>query len=189
MLFIRFFCSCTLKSNLCKVSHILVWIIWHFLQWTNELVTEDASIDVLSLSVDDFRNAEFDIWNIILGCLNENWNYLWCNLILHDVRHNCWQRVEAAHSVVVSFFVNGVMIIDNWDVLLHDPVLFERLSKDLTLLNSHLTNTGSGVCKVLHENTLEVFAEDIFTKDDSEVSNELKNAHSDSPLAILSHIG
>ena len=119
----------SLESNLRKVSNIFVRIVGHFFKWWDKLVAEDILVDVLSFIINYFRNAEFNIWNIIFSCLKENWDDVLCNLLFHYKWHDGSKRVQAAHSVVVSFFVNGVMVVHDWNVVLHDPVTLEFCSK------------------------------------------------------------
>ena len=106
-----------------KVLYVLVSVVRHLLQWTNKLVGKHILVNILFTVVDDFGDAELDIWNVILGSLNKDWNYVLSDGILRGVWHHSSQRVEAAHSVVVSLLVNSVMVVHNWDVFLKNPIL------------------------------------------------------------------
>ena len=95
--------------------------------------------------MNNFRDTEFDIWNVILGCLNEDWNNVNGHCILLNVWHDSCKGVEAAHSVVVALLITSVVLSDNGNELVCDPVLFELFSQNFTFLDSHLTNTCGSV--------------------------------------------
>jgi len=85
-------------------------------------------INELFVFKDYFRNAELDIWNVILSGLDKNWNNMLSDGIFRSVWNHSCQRVEAAHSVVVSLLVNSVMIVHDWNVFLKNPILREARS-------------------------------------------------------------
>ena len=150
-----------------KVLYVLVSVVRHLLQWANKLVGKHILINELFVFKDYFRDAELDIWNVILGSLNEDWNYVLSDGIFRSVWHHSSQRVEAAHSVVVSLLVNSVMVVHNWDVFLKNPILREASSQNTALLDTHLPYTGCSVGQISHESCLEMLLEKIFSKDDS----------------------
>ena len=80
------------------------------------------------------------------------------------------------------------MIDNNRKKVIHDPVLFEMLSKQDSFGNSSLSDTGSSVCQITHEDALKLLTVDFLPEDDSKVTNEFKHCHSNSPLAIFRHI-
>jgi len=110
------------------------------------------------------------------------------SLVLHDAWHNSGEGFKATHSVVVAFFVDGVMVDDNWNVFVHDPFILELLGEDGTLIDSRISNAGSGVSEVSHEGSLQIFDIAIFSEMDCKLSNKIKDVHSSSPLSILCHI-
>ena len=57
------------------------------------------------------------------------------------------------------------MIDHDWNVIIHDPILFEIFSQKCTLFDTHMSNTGSSVGKVGHENWLELLDKYIFSED------------------------
>lgn len=57
------------------------------------------------------------------------------------------------------------MVVNNWDVLVHDPILFEILGEELTLLDTHLSHTGGSVSQISNEDWLEMLNEDILSED------------------------
>jgi hypothetical protein len=109
------------------------------------LVGEDGGVDEWSGLSNDFRNAEFNVGDIIFGGFEEDWDNVLGNLILHYVWHNSSEGVEATHSVIVSFFVDRIMADYDWDEIIHDPILFEGCSKNCTLFDTHFSNTGGSV--------------------------------------------
>ena len=111
-----------------KVLHVLISIVRHFLQWTNKLVGKHILVNILFTVVDDFRDAELDIWNVILGSLHKDRNNVLSDGIFRGVWNYSSQRVEAAHSVVVTLLVNSVMVVHHWDVFLKNPILREASS-------------------------------------------------------------
>jgi hypothetical protein len=171
-----------------KVLHILVGVVGHLLQWANKLVGKHVLVNVLLVVVYYFRHTEFDVWNIILRSLQEDWDDVLGDRVLWSVWHHRSQRVQAAHPVVVALLVNGVVVVHHWNVLLKNPVLGEGVGQDGTLLNTHLSHTGSSVGQVAHEGGLEVLLEKVLSEDDSKVSDELEHSHSNSPLSILGHV-
>jgi len=112
------------------VGNIFISIICHLLQWCSKLVAEHTCVDVLSLGVDDLGHAELDIWNVIFSRLYEDRNNLRGYLILHDVRHHSGQRVQTAHTIVVSLLVNDPLVEHDGKVLLNHPLLLEVLSQN-----------------------------------------------------------
>ena len=80
------------------------------------------------------------------------------------------------------------MFNNNRDVISNDPFTLKGLSKINALLNTHLSYTGSSVCKVSHKCRHEFWDEDVLAKDKGEIGNEFKYSHSDSPLAIFCHV-
>jgi len=80
------------------------------------------------------------------------------------------------------------MVDDNWNVFVHDPILFEILSENGALFDAHLSNTVGGVGEVTHENGLEMFTIALFSENDSKFGDEFEHSHSNSPLAIFSHV-
>lgn len=108
--------------------------------------------------------------------------------VLRSVRHHGSQRVQAAHPVVVTFLVHRVVVVYHWNVLLKNPVLREVLGQNGRLLNTHSPHACSGIRQISHECSLEMLLEKIFSKDDSKISNKLKDSHSNSPLTILGHV-
>lgn len=172
-----------------EVADIFIDIVCHFLKWANKLVVEHVWLNELSLGVDDLGDAELYIWDLILGSLQEDWDDLVGDLILHDEWHDSRKGLETAHSVVVALLVNVVVVVNDWDVLGHDPVLLELLSKDGTLGDAHLSHTGGSVGQVSHEDALQMFAVNFFAEDDGKVGDQFKHSHSNSPLTILGHVG
>lgn len=146
------------------MSNILIRVNGHFFEWWDEAVSKNGGVYVLSGLSNDFGHAEFNVWNIILGSFKEDWDNMLGNLILHHVWHNCTKGVEATHSVVISFLVNGIVVDNNWNIFIHDPIGFESLSKKSTLLNTHLSNTGGSIGKVAHEDGLERLDEYVFSE-------------------------
>jgi len=175
-------------SFLSKPCNILISILGHFLEWGQKLVGKDGSINILSVCSYDFGDAEFNVWNVILGGLEEDWDDVLGNLVFLYVWHNTSEGEEATGSVVISFFVGGEMVDNSWNIIAHNPVLLEFLSKKSALLDTHCSNTSSSVGEVTHENCLEMFGIALFSEVDSKISNEFKNSHSNSPLTIFSHI-
>jgi hypothetical protein len=80
------------------------------------------------------------------------------------------------------------MVNDNWNIVVHNPLLFELSSKNGTLLNTHLSYTGGSVGEVANEDWLKMFEARFFTEDNGKISDEFEYTHSDSPLSILCHI-
>ena len=107
------------------MGNIFISIVLHLLQWCSKLVAEHTCVDELSLGVDDLGHAELDIWNVILGSLHKDRNNVLSDGILRGVWNHSSQRVEAAHSVVVSLLVYSVMVVHHWDVFLKNPILRE----------------------------------------------------------------
>ena len=107
------------------MGNIFISIVLHLLQWCSKLVAEHTCVDELSLGVDDLGHAELDIWNVILGSLRKDRNNVLSDGILRGVWNHSSQRVEAAHSVVVSLLVYSVMVVHHWDVFLKNPILRE----------------------------------------------------------------
>ena len=168
--------------------HVLVGIIGHLFQWTNKLIGEHILVNVLLVVVDYFGDAEFDIWNIVLSGLQEDWDYVLGDSILWSEWHHSRQRIQAAHPVVVALLINCIVVVHNWDILLKNPILGEALGQNGTLLDTHLPHTGGSVGQISHEGSLKMLLEKVFSKDDSKVSYKFKNSHSNSPLSILGHI-
>ena len=110
------------------------------------------------------------------------------NLVLHYVWHHSGKGIEATHSVVVTFLINSVVVDDNGDELGHDPVLLELLGEFSTLGYTHVSDGGSSVCEVTHEDRLEMFDIGVFTESSCKFGNEFKDKHSCSPLSILGHV-
>jgi len=170
------------------VGNILIRIIGHFFKWWHKLVAEYVLIDELSLLIYYFRHTELYVWNIIFSSLKENWNNMLCDLFFHDEWHNSSKGVETTHSIVVSFLVNSVMIVNDWDIFGHNPFLFKGSCEGNTLRNTHLSDTSSSVSKVSHEDALKLFAIDFFSKYDSKICNKFENPHSNPPLPVFCHI-
>jgi hypothetical protein len=112
-----------------EVDYILVSIIGHFLQGSHELVAEDIGINELSLIVDNFRHTELDVRDIVLCSFEEDRDNVLGDLVLHYEGHYCRERVQTAHSVVISLLVHSVVVYHHWHVLTHYPVLLEILSQ------------------------------------------------------------
>jgi hypothetical protein len=80
------------------------------------------------------------------------------------------------------------MVVNNWDVFIHDPIPLEGCCKKSTFGNTHLSYTGGSVGEVSHEDALELLAVDFFTENDGKISDKFENTHSNSPLSVFSHI-
>ena len=152
------------------------------------MVTEDIGIDVVPGVVDDLGHTELDVRDVVLGSLQEYGDDVLRDLVLLNVGHHGCQRVQTAHSVVVALLVDVVVVVHNWDELVHYPVLLELLSELSALRDAHLTDTSGSIGQVSHENALQVLAEGLFSEDLGEISDELEDSHSNSPLSILGHV-
>ena len=137
--------SIGLKSCLGEVGYIFIRIVSHFLKWSNNLITVDVGINVLLVSLDYLGHAELDVWDVVLGSFDEDRDDVLGNLFLGDIWHHCCKGVQTAHSVVVASLVHGVLVVNDGNVILHDPLFLEGFGENGTLLNTHLTNAGSGV--------------------------------------------
>jgi len=114
--------------------------------------------------MDDFADAEFHIWNLVLGGTNELWDYVLGYLFLLEIWHDCCQWVQAANSIVVTFLIDFEMFFDLMDVVIDDPFLLEFTSKHFTFVNSNLSHACSSVSEIAHEDWIQVLAERLFAK-------------------------
>lgn len=147
------------------MDYIFIGIARHFLQCSRKLRGKHVGVNILFLSDQDLRHAEFYIWNLVLGCLQELGHQKGCYLIFWNVRHHTSQGVETAHSVVVSFFVNIIVLNDHGDELIKDPLLFEITGQYGSFFDTHLPNTCSSIREVANENWLQLFDEGILVID------------------------
>ena len=157
------------------MSNILISIVGHFFKRSDKLVGKYVRINEGSGLSDNFGDAEFNVGDIVLGGLKEDWDNMLGNLVLHNEWHNSGEGVKATHSVVVAFFVDGVLVDYNWNVFGHDPVLLELFGEESTLGDSHISNTGSGVSKVPNEDRLQMFDIGIFSESDGKIGNKFKD--------------
>lgn len=128
-----------------KVCYIFVRIVSHFFKWSDHLIAVNIGINVLLVSTNYLGHAELDVWDIVLGSFEEDRDNVLGDLFLCDVWHHCGKGVQAAHSVVVAFLVNGVVVVHDRNIILHDPLFLEGFGKNGTLFDTHLSNACSGV--------------------------------------------
>ena len=137
--------SIGLKSCLGEVGYVFIRIVSHFLKWSDNLIAVDVGINVLLVGLDYLGHAELDVWDVVLGSFDKDRDDVLGNLFLGDMWHHCSKGVQTAHSVVVASLVNGVLVDNDGNVILHDPLFLEGFCENGTLLNTHLTNACSGI--------------------------------------------
>ena len=58
------------------------------------------------------------------------------------------------------------MVDDNWDKVVHNPILFEVSCKNAAFGDAHLSDTGGAVGEVAHKNRLKLLEVRFFTEND-----------------------
>ena len=78
-----------MKSYLGKVSDIFVCVVSHFLKWSDHLIAENIGINVILVGANDLGHTELDVWNIVFGSFEEDWDNVLGNLFFGDEWHHC----------------------------------------------------------------------------------------------------